>query len=245
MCGWTCPQGLTASAGGSARRLRVPQGRGRGAAGPARPGPGRAGLARSTPAARYVHGGFEGTHTLFSFYFPPAEQYRGRFVQYQAGGSGGHETLLPFEAWTFPVAFDDLGCYLLESNQGHYPNEGMGFADDWELSGASAHCALYAKELAAEVYGEPPHHGYVFGGSGGGSRSIYCLENRPEVYDGASPHVIWSSPLGSNWSPIGYWWLHARDMLPQIIDAMEPTPHTGCGGWRMRHMARRRCSARR
>ena len=63
------------------------------------------------------------------------------------------------------------------------------------LFGASAHCALAARELAAQVYGEAPHHGYVFGGSGGGSRSIYCLENRPDVYDGASPHAIWSSPL--------------------------------------------------
>jgi hypothetical protein len=60
---------------------------------------------------RYVHGGFEGTHTLFSCYFPPAEQYRGRFLQYLKGGSGGHETLLPFLAWTFPVAFDGLGTH--------------------------------------------------------------------------------------------------------------------------------------
>jgi hypothetical protein len=171
---------------------------------------------------RYVHGGFVGTHTLFSCYFPPAEQYRGRLLQYLEGGSGGHETLLPFQAWAFPVAFDDLGCFLVESNQGHYPDEGTGFADDWELFGASAHCALAARELAAQMYGEAPHHGYVFGGSGGGSRSIYCLENRPDVYDGASPHVIWSSPLGSNWSPAGYWWLHARGKLAEIIDAVEP-----------------------
>jgi hypothetical protein len=72
------------------------------------------------------------------------------------------------------------------------------------------------------MYGEAPHRGYVFGGSGGGSRSIYCLENRPDVYDGASPHVIWSSPLGSNWSPVGYWWLHARGKLAEIVDAVEP-----------------------
>ena len=161
---------------------------------------------------RYVHGGFAGTHTLISCYFPcrTAEQYRGRFLHYLEGGSGGHETLLPFQAWTFPVAFDDLGCFLVEVESGPLPERGTGFADDWELFGASAHCAMAARELAAQMYGEAPHHGYVFGGSGGGSRSIYCLENRPDVYDGASPHVIWSSPLGSNWSPAGYWWLHAR-----------------------------------
>lgn len=31
---------------------------------------------------RYVHGGFKGTSTRFSFYFPPKEQYQGRFFQY-------------------------------------------------------------------------------------------------------------------------------------------------------------------
>jgi hypothetical protein len=132
----------------------------------------------------------------------------------------------------FPVAFEDLGAYLVESNQGHYPNEGMGFADDWELFGASAHSAAYAKDLAAEMYGAAPHHGYVFGGSGGGSRSIYCLENRPDVYDGASPHVIWSSPLGSDWSSIGYWWLHCRGRLADIVEATGPagaaTPSRRC-----------------
>lgn len=30
----------------------------------------------------YVHGGFTGTTTLFSLYFPPKEQYQGRFFQY-------------------------------------------------------------------------------------------------------------------------------------------------------------------
>ncbi|HEY5887891.1 MAG TPA: hypothetical protein VIT24_09215, partial [Acidimicrobiales bacterium] len=30
---------------------------------------------------RYVHGGFEGTDTKFSMYFPPEELYEGRFFQ--------------------------------------------------------------------------------------------------------------------------------------------------------------------
>jgi hypothetical protein len=171
---------------------------------------------------RYVHGGFEGTHTRFSFYFPPKELYRGRFYQYLEGGAGGHETMLPATRWPFAVVFEDLGGYLVESNQGHFPDEGMGFANNWELFGASAESAQFAKKLAEEMYGEAPTYGYVWGGSGGGSRSIYCLENRPDIYSGASPHVIWSSPLGSVWQPIGYWWLHCHNQLPQIIDATEP-----------------------
>ena len=31
---------------------------------------------------RYVHGGFKGTNARFSFYYPPKEQYEGRFFQY-------------------------------------------------------------------------------------------------------------------------------------------------------------------
>jgi hypothetical protein len=171
---------------------------------------------------RYVHGGFDGSHTLFSFYFPPESEYGGRFFQYLEGGSGGHETLVAGQKWILNTVFEDLNGYVVESNQGHFPNEGMGFADDWELFGASAASALFAKELAEAMYGEAPHHGYVWGGSGGGSRSIYCLENRPDVWDGACPHVIWSSPLGSVWSPIGYWWLHAHGKLSEIVDATEP-----------------------
>ena len=38
---------------------------------------------RAAPAAhRYVHGGFRGTDTRFSFYFPAAEAYQGRFFQH-------------------------------------------------------------------------------------------------------------------------------------------------------------------
>jgi hypothetical protein len=116
---------------------------------------------------RYVHGGFEDTHTLFSFCFPPEDEYRGRFFQYLEGGSGGHETLIQTPRWILTMAFEDLGGYLVESNQGHYPNEGMGFANDWELFGASAESALFAKTIAVEMYGHAPHHGYVWGGSGG------------------------------------------------------------------------------
>ena len=38
---------------------------------------------RDVPARhRYVHGGFMGTETRFSLYFPPKKQYQGRFFQY-------------------------------------------------------------------------------------------------------------------------------------------------------------------
>ncbi len=140
---------------------------------------------------RYVHGGFEGTHTLFSFYFPPAEECRGRFFQYLEGGSGGHETLIATQRWIYTMAFDDLGGYLVESNQGHYPNEGMGFANDRELFGASAESALFAKTLAVESRGaalrEPKY------------LRRYALEDfGVELYDlPITPERVWTALRGA------------------------------------------------
>ena len=36
----------------------------------------------------YVHGGFEGTDTRFSFFYPPREQYEGRFFQFMSPVEG-------------------------------------------------------------------------------------------------------------------------------------------------------------
>ena len=175
---------------------------------------------------RYVHGGFTGTHTLFSFYFPPAELYRGRFFQFLEGGAGGHEVLLAAGGavgesfWAFDFAFEEYGGYLAESNQGHFPGEGTGFTNDYELYGASAQTAVYGRQLAAEMYGTEPHHGYIWGISGGGARSGFCLENRPDVWQGGAPHA--GIGQSSQWSPWALTWLTARQKFAEIIDAAEP-----------------------
>ncbi len=143
---------------------------------------------------RYVHGGFEDTDTRFSFYFPPKEQYEGRLLQTLEGGWGGSENTA-----IGPLGFGGLdlalaaGAYLVESNQGHFAGtEFSGLRGDPSVLGwrASAQSARFSKELAAEMYGSAPHHSYVFGGSGGGIRSILCLENGGEVWDGAVPFMF-------------------------------------------------------
>jgi hypothetical protein len=177
---------------------------------------------------RYVHGGFEGTHTRFSFYFPPADQYGGRFVQFLEGGPGGNEHYLEHTAsigggWPFTTAFLELGAYVVESNQGHFANEGnVGTSGDVELFGASAESAVHSKVVAEEMYGAPPHHGYVFGGSGGGLRSIACIEHRPDVWDGAVPFMIGEASGSPMSFALAYWWLYCRDARDAIIDAIEP-----------------------
>src|SRR6202042_2186816 len=47
---------------------------------------------REKPAPhRHVHGGFAGTDTRFTFYFPAAEGYEGRMYHPLEGANGGHE----------------------------------------------------------------------------------------------------------------------------------------------------------
>jgi hypothetical protein len=180
---------------------------------------------------RYVHGGFEGTDTRFSFYFPPEELYSGRLVHYLEGGMGGHESTLfgGMESanvvageWLYNLAFDELGAYLVESNQGHFPAPGHGFMDDVENFGASAESARYSWKLAEEMYGAAPHHSYVWGVSGGGGRTMSCIEFEPEVWDGAVPHMCFSGGNHSSWSSEGYWWLTARHKLAEVVDAISP-----------------------
>jgi hypothetical protein len=182
---------------------------------------------------RYVHGGFEGTHTRFSFYLPPPELYKGRLFQFLEGGTGGHENTLALAymgqifgeggAWPFDIVFERFGGFLVESNQGHFTNEGnIGTSGDVETFGASAESALYARELARQMYGSAPHHSYVWGASGGGLRTICCLENRPDVWDGGVAWAFGGMSGVSQTMAQAYWWLYCRDRLDEISDATEP-----------------------
>lgn len=176
---------------------------------------------------RYVHGGFEGTDTRFSFYFPEAEHCRGRFFQFLEGGAGGHENTIAtgyagamMMDWMFDLG-EEMGAYLVESNQGHFPGSGRGFSNEYELWGASAQSARYGKKLAEEMYGPRDQiFGYVHGGSGGGARSGQCLENDPDVWQGGVPYV--GIGQSTQWSPWALTWLYARERFAQIIDAVEP-----------------------
>jgi hypothetical protein len=176
---------------------------------------------------RYVHGGFEGTDTRFSFYFPPAEQWRGRLLQPLEGGNGGHENTAqgPMGS-TAGIAFAAAaGCYLVESNQGHFGDDMRILLSEPTVGAyrASAQSARYSWELAAEMYGAPPHHGYVLGGSGGSARCLLCLENCPDVWQGAVPYIMGHS---TSWSLGFSVQAHAARVLgarmTDVIDAVEP-----------------------
>ena len=143
---------------------------------------------------RYVHGGFEGTETRFSLYFPPDDEYAGRFLHNIEGGGGGSDEA----GWSpdDPLGSDvahalAAGAYFVVSNQGHDGPDAT-HLDRWiHHYGANVAVAEHARTVAASVYGAAPHHGYIYGGSGGAGRTIACLEHAPAgLYDGAVVYIL-------------------------------------------------------
>jgi hypothetical protein len=173
---------------------------------------------------RYVHGGFKDTDLRFSFYFPPAEQYEGRFIQPILAVSGtehafGSGTL---DGMGGSIAFAiDSGGYMVESNLGRltpYPGE------DSTVTGfrASAVTAEYSRIVAAEMYGEHRPFGYCFGGSGGGFKAMSCLENT-EAWDGGVPFIIGGpQSLPSVFAVQAHAMRILWDKFPTIVDAIDP-----------------------
>ena len=183
---------------------------------------------RDTPVRHhYIHGGFKGTDTRFSFYFPPKEQYQGRFFQYitpvpdsetlSQGATGEGDKI------GFSIA---SGAYFIETNGGGsagtgYPGSGI----DPKIGAyrANAACARYSRVVAAKMYGEHRTYGYAFGGSGGAYRTIGCIENTEGVWDGVVPFVVGSPMAIPNVFTVR---MHAmrtlKNKFSQIVDALEP-----------------------
>ena len=179
---------------------------------------------------RYVHGGFEGTDTRFSFYFPPADRYQGRFIQPLEGGNGGHENtaLLGIGGGGLAFAFE-CGAYMVESNQGHIGDDMSILLTHPTIAayGASAESARYSKVVAEEMYGEAPIRGYIYGGSGGSARCLVCFEQCPDVWDGAVPFIMghkttWSLGFSIQANT-------ARILGPKIQDVIDATEPGGSG----------------
>lgn len=174
---------------------------------------------------RYIHGGFKGTETRFSFYFPIKEQYQGRFFQYitpvpdnenLSQGATGESDKIGFSIAT--------GAYFVETNGGGITDPAAGFGKDALIVAFKANeaAAQYSKIKAAEIYGTHRTYGYCFGGSGGAYRTIGAIENT-NTWDGAVPFVVGSPMAIPNVFSVR---MHAmrvlKDKFPQIVDALEP-----------------------
>src|SRR4051812_15571126 len=149
---------------------------------------------RDTPVRhRYVHGGFAETETRFSLYFPPPEQYDGRFFQHitpvpdsehLAQAASGEQDKITFSI--------ESGAYFVETNGGGTsgtPGSGVDATiAAYRANGATAlHGRVIAGEMYGETYGEHRPYGYAYGGSGGGYRTIGGAENTSGVWDGFVP----------------------------------------------------------
>jgi hypothetical protein len=183
---------------------------------------------RDTPVRHhYIHGGFKGTDTRFSFYFPPKEQYQGRFFQYitpvpdsetLSQGATGEGDKIGFSI--------SSGAYFIETNGGGKDGAAMpGSGIDPKIGAyrANAACAQYSRMVAEKEYGPHRTYGYSFGGSGGAYRTIGGIENTEGVWDGAVPYVLGSPMAIPNVFTVR---IHAmrilNDKFPKIIDAIEP-----------------------
>jgi hypothetical protein len=164
---------------------------------------------------RYIHGGFEGTGTKFSFYYPPVESYGKRFFHFISPVQGSENANQDNDgAVGFAIS---SGAYFVESNMG-------GMSPDFTLVyRASAAVAQYSRVKAAELYGPHRPYGYAFGGSGGGYKTISCIESTTGVWDGAVPFVIGTPMAMPNVFSVR---VHAmrilKDKFPSIVDALEP-----------------------
>lgn len=180
---------------------------------------------RETPVRhRYVHGGFKGTDARFSFYFPEKAQYQGRFFEYVTPVPDSEN--LAQTAGDDKIAFSIAsGAYFVETNSGgSSAMAGPAFRADPRIAAyrANAATAQFSRKVAAEFYGPHRSYGYIYGGSGGGYRTLGSMENTTGVWDGAVPFVLGSPMAAPNVFTVR---MHAmrvlRGKFPQIVDAMD------------------------
>ncbi len=116
----------------------------------------------------------------------------------------------------------ESGGYFVESNLGRMD---MFPGDDPTIAGyrTSAAVAKYSRVLASEMYDPHRSYGYAWGGSGGGYKTISCIENTVGVWDGVVP-FIHATPMAmiNVFSVQAHAMRVLKDKIPGIIDAVEP-----------------------
>ncbi len=170
----------------------------------------------------YIHGGFKGTMTRFSFFFPDQKDYTGRFFHFMAPVQGSEDASVQFQGEEDKITFAIMhGAYFVETNMG-VDLSFTGLEDPSIIYRASSAAAQYSRKIAQRLFGPHRPYGYIFGGSGGSLKTLSCFENT-DVWDGAVPYVTGSPLAMPNCFTIK---AHARrilrDKLPFIGDCAEP-----------------------
>lgn len=175
---------------------------------------------------RYVHGGFTGTETRFSFYFPEGKVYSGRFFQYITPFPDNEFLSLGISGEEDKISFSlKHGAYFIETNGGGKVDFAKpSFQSDPSIGAyrANAACAAFSRIVAQHLFGGKRPYGYAFGGSGGAYRTIGSIENTEAVWDGVVPYVLGSPMAIPNVFSVR---MNAMRILhkkfPAIIDAMD------------------------
>ncbi len=182
---------------------------------------------RDTPVRhRYVHGGFKNTDMRFSFYLPPKKQFQSRFFQYVTPVPDNENLSQTVQAGDNNIGFAAAsGAYFIETNGGgKSATAGPAFFADPTIGAyrANAAAARYSRVIAAQMYDSKRIYGYLYGGSGGGYRTMGSMENTVGVWDGAVPFVL-GSPMASpnNFSVRMHAMRILKGKFPQIVDAMD------------------------
>lgn len=178
----------------------------------------------SVVSYQYVHGRFEGTGVKFLFCVPKWECFEGRFYQHlspfpgpdeelAATGKNGEEDFIAFAL--------SHGSAYVESNMG--ADRVFGTVEDATIFyRSSAAVAEQFRQYVRERCGAQRVYGYVYGGSGGGYKTMSCIENTA-VWDGAVPFVIGSPMSLPNCLTVA---AHGSRLLrhcwDKIVDALEP-----------------------
>ena len=172
---------------------------------------------------RYLHGGFRQKAVKFSIHFPKRDVFRGRFFQYLSPFPGPDEEMASLNktGGDDVISFSLLnGAIFAESNMGSKNMFGPN-GDDKDRWKSSAAVAEFTRKKAMEIYACPRPVGIVFGGSGGGYKTMACIENT-DAWDGAVPYVI-----GSPVSLPNTITMHVqgervlRHAFPKILDALD------------------------
>lgn len=173
---------------------------------------------------RYVHGGFRNTGLKFSFYLPPKELFSGRFFQYVTPIPDSENLAQNPEDYKIGFSIDSGGYFVETNGGGSAATAGPAYRSDPTIGAyrANAAAARYSRVVANDMYGPGKIYGYLYGGSGGGYRTLGSMENTSDVWDGAVPFVVGSPMAAPNSFTVR---MHAmrilNDKFPQIVDAMD------------------------
>ena len=169
----------------------------------------------------YVHGGFEGTDTRFSFFYPPKEQYEGRFFQFMSPVEGSENASIGRKSMENKIGFaNSHGAYFVETNMG--VKAGIHQGDGSIIYKASSASAEFSRKVAERIYGYSHRpYGYIYGGSGGAFKTTSCFE-MTNTWDGAVPYIH-GSPMAI--PSVFCVRAHAKRVLrhafPKIADAVD------------------------